>query len=630
MKKVIIRKTEEIENWRRNINSEINFIPTMGNLHNGHIKLISTAKNDNSNVNLVSIFINPLQFDNKLDLENYPKTIDNDIKISFSNGADAIFIPSNEDIYPPNNKNIKFLKAPKELSSALCGLNRIGHFDGVCTVVYRLLNLIKPKNLYLGEKDWQQLLILKNLVLKEKLNVAIKSIPTQRDFDGIPLSSRNVHLSKNERKLIRFFSSELLEAKKKFQLDVWYVKNQTFWLDIKIMCLTPWIVIKRDGINAGRRRFLRTVTVTGGGFLVGFSSMASFSATVAKGSDVNFSPFIRISPDNTVTAIIKHLDKGQGVTTGLTSVVAEELGASWEQMRWEFAPADATRYGNLAWGGKSQGTGGSNSMRNSWEQLRTTAAATREVLLEAGSIYLKVKKSSLRTEEGSVIDKDGRNVTFGTLVDLASSLEPPQIPPLKRFDQFKKIGLNVDKRLPRIDSREKTTGAAQYTIDFRAQGLLAAVIEHPPLFGARAKDVNRTEVEKINEVEGVFVLTSGAVAIVASDHWSAIKARDALKVEWDDSGAEKRGNAEFLADYRARNEKPGAIASSRGDLSILDSSNEVVETEFILPFLAHAPMEPLNAVARFHDGRLDVWSGCQSQTRDQSAVANGDHAAGAR
>ena len=219
MKKVIIRKTEEIENWRKNINSEINFIPTMGNLHNGHIKLISTAKNDNSNVNLVSIFINPLQFDNKLDLENYPKTIDNDIKISFSNGADAIFIPSNEDIYPPNNKNIKFLKAPTELSSALCGLNRIGHFDGVCTVVYRLLNLIKPKNLYLGEKDWQQLLILKNLVLRKKLNVAIKSIPTQRDFDGIPLSSRNVHLSKNERKLIRFFSNELLVAKKKFQQE---------------------------------------------------------------------------------------------------------------------------------------------------------------------------------------------------------------------------------------------------------------------------------------------------------------------------------------------------------------------------------------------------------------------------
>ena len=104
MKKVIIRKTEEIENWRRNINSDINFIPTMGNLHDGHKTLISTAKNDNSNVNLVSIFVNPLQFDNNSDLENYPQTIDHDIKISFENGADAIFIPSTEEIYPPDKK----------------------------------------------------------------------------------------------------------------------------------------------------------------------------------------------------------------------------------------------------------------------------------------------------------------------------------------------------------------------------------------------------------------------------------------------------------------------------------------------------------------------------------------------
>ena len=219
MSKIIIRKIKELEEWRQNNKSDINFIPTMGNLHYGHQKLISTAKSDNSNFNFVSIFINPLQFDNKSDFENYPKTIENDIKISFSNGADAIFIPSTEDIFPPNNKNITFLKASPELSSALCGLNRIGHFDGVCTVVYRLLNLIKPKNLYLGEKDWQQILILKNLVKTKKLNIAIKSIPTQRDYDGIPLSSRNVHLSKKERKLIRFFSNELFVAKNNYKQE---------------------------------------------------------------------------------------------------------------------------------------------------------------------------------------------------------------------------------------------------------------------------------------------------------------------------------------------------------------------------------------------------------------------------
>ena len=216
MKNIIIRKTEELKTWRINLKSDINFIPTMGNLHDGHTKLISTAKNENCNINLVSIFINPLQFDNKADLKKYPRSIDNDIKIAFSNGADVIFIPSNLDIYPPNDKNFAYIKAAEELSSALCGLNRKGHFDGVCTVVYRLLNVIKPKNLYLGEKDWQQLLILKNLIFKKRLNINVKSIPTQRDFDGIPLSSRNIHLSKNERKLIRLFSNELFLAKKYF------------------------------------------------------------------------------------------------------------------------------------------------------------------------------------------------------------------------------------------------------------------------------------------------------------------------------------------------------------------------------------------------------------------------------
>ena len=137
----IIRKTEELEQWRVSLKSDINFIPTMGNLHDGHQKLISISKSSTCNINLVSIFVNPLQFDNKEDLKSYPRSIDKDIEIAFSNGADAIFIPNVIDIFPPNNKSIGYLKASKELSSALCGLTRAGHFDGVCTVVYRLLKL---------------------------------------------------------------------------------------------------------------------------------------------------------------------------------------------------------------------------------------------------------------------------------------------------------------------------------------------------------------------------------------------------------------------------------------------------------------------------------------------------------
>ncbi len=219
MNKIIIRKTEELKEWRRNLKSDINFIPTMGNLHYGHQKLISTAKSSNCNTNLLSIFVNPLQFESKEDLRSYPKTVDKDIAIAFSHGADVIFIPNTIDIYPKNNNSISYLKASKELSSALCGLTRVGHFDGVCTVVYRLLKLIQPKNLYLGEKDWQQLLIIKNLLEEKKFNINIISVPTQRDSDGVPFSSRNKLLSKNEREILRLFSNELCHAKNIFKKD---------------------------------------------------------------------------------------------------------------------------------------------------------------------------------------------------------------------------------------------------------------------------------------------------------------------------------------------------------------------------------------------------------------------------
>ena len=219
MNKIIIRKTEELKEWRRNLQSDINFIPTMGNLHDGHQKLISTAQSSNCNTNLLSIFVNPLQFDSKEDLQSYPKTVDKDIELAFSTGADAIFIPNTIDIYPPNNKNICYLKASKELSSALCGLTRVGHFDGVCTVIYRLLKLVKPKNLYLGEKDWQQILILKNLIEEKKFNINIISVPTQRDSDGVPFSSRNKLLSKNERQILKSFANELCYAKNIFKKD---------------------------------------------------------------------------------------------------------------------------------------------------------------------------------------------------------------------------------------------------------------------------------------------------------------------------------------------------------------------------------------------------------------------------
>ena len=216
MTKIIIKTIKELNLWKESLNSNINFVPTMGNLHRGHLKLIEEANKQNSVATLISIFVNPLQFDNKKDFTNYPKSIKKDIELAFKSGADAIFIPSKEEVFPKNKNNIYFLKASKKLSSTLCGVKRVGHFDGVCTVVFRLLSLIQPNTIFLGEKDWQQLLILKEMIKEMKLNIELKSIATVRDSDGVPFSSRNNLLLKDEREKLKFFSAELFHAKQIF------------------------------------------------------------------------------------------------------------------------------------------------------------------------------------------------------------------------------------------------------------------------------------------------------------------------------------------------------------------------------------------------------------------------------
>ena len=217
MQQTILKTINDLYKWRNNFEADINFVPTMGNLHQGHLKLIQESNKDQSNRTLVSIFINPLQFNNKRDLKTYPKTIEKDIKLAFSSGANAIFLPSEKEIL--DTKSLINQKASKKLSSNLCGKSRKGHFDGVCTIVLRLLKIINPQKMFLGEKDWQQLLILKNMIQELNLTVEIKSITTQRDTDGVPFSSRNNLLTNLERKELQSFSEELNQAKKNFKVN---------------------------------------------------------------------------------------------------------------------------------------------------------------------------------------------------------------------------------------------------------------------------------------------------------------------------------------------------------------------------------------------------------------------------
>ncbi len=217
MQQTILKTIDDINKWKNTLEDNINFVPTMGNLHKGHLELIHQSNKDGSNETLVSIFINPLQFNDKKDFKNYPKTIEKDINLAFSSGANAIFVPTESEIL--NIKSLIYQKACKKLSSNLCGKSREGHFDGVCTIVLRMLKIINPQKMFLGEKDWQQLIILKNMVKKLNLKVEIKSINTQRDVDGIPYSSRNNLLTTSERKDLQFFSKELKKAKKNFLIN---------------------------------------------------------------------------------------------------------------------------------------------------------------------------------------------------------------------------------------------------------------------------------------------------------------------------------------------------------------------------------------------------------------------------
>jgi isoquinoline 1-oxidoreductase beta subunit len=372
-------------------------------------------------------------------------------------------------------------------------------------------------------------------------------------------------------------------------------------------------------VNLNRREFLKVSAAAGGGLLIGLYLPGRLEAGTNQAA-AEFTPnaFLRIAPDNTVTVIVKHLEMGQGVYTGLPTIVADELDADWSQIRVESAPADVTRYANLSWGGKAQGTGGSSSVANSWEQMRRAGATARAMLIAAAAQSWKVNARTLRTENGFVIDTQGkRRASYGELASLAATLTPPADVPLKTPKQWKLIG----KHAPRTDSVDKSSGKAIYANDIRLPGMLTALVARPPLFGAKVKGFNAEAVKAMPGVKAVVAIPQG-VAVVATDFWSAKLARDALRVEWDDSAAEKRSSDELLAQYLELAKKPGAVAHRAGDITKeLSGAAKKLEATFEFPYLAHAPMEPLACVVRLGDDACEVWAGSQMQTFDQATAA---------
>jgi isoquinoline 1-oxidoreductase beta subunit len=325
--------------------------------------------------------------------------------------------------------------------------------------------------------------------------------------------------------------------------------------------------------------------------------------------------FIKVSSDNTVTVVIKHQDMGQGVTTGLTTIVAEELDADWAQMRWEYAPADASRYANSNYG--IQATGGSSSIHNSWPQLRQVGAAARAMLVEAAAKEWGVPAAEIQVKKGVVSHDNGSAATFGDLAVKAASITPPAEPSLKDPKDFELIGA----KLPRIDSPEKVSGNAIYTIDVTRPGMLTAMIAHPPKFGGRVASFDATAANEIPGVQEVVEIPTG-VAVLADNFWAASRGRDALSIEWDFAASETRNSAELMESLKILARNQGAVARNDGDVDAAFAEAEtIVERTYEFPFLAHATMEPMNAVVELSDDLCEIWTASQAQSLDQRVAA---------
>jgi isoquinoline 1-oxidoreductase beta subunit len=337
---------------------------------------------------------------------------------------------------------------------------------------------------------------------------------------------------------------------------------------------------------------------------------------MSAGLTLGFAPnaFIRIDTDDTVTIIVNHSEMGQGVYTALPMLVAEELDADWDKVRFEAAPVDPV-YNHTLWG--MQATGGSTSTWSEWDRLRQAGAAARALLLAAAAELWQVDPATCRTEKGRVRHSaSGRQLSYGQLAEKASGLPPPQNVVLKDPGNFTLIGHPVK----RLDTPEKANGTAVYGIDVQVPGLLTALIARPPVFGGKVKSFRAEKAQAVPGVRHIVEISRG-VAVVAEGFWPAKRGREALEIVWDEGPLADLDSRRQREQYAELAKSPGAVARKHGDVeATLGCAPKKLEAVYELPYLAHTPMEPLNCVADVRPDSCEVWVGTQFQTGDRDAA----------
>jgi isoquinoline 1-oxidoreductase beta subunit len=367
-----------------------------------------------------------------------------------------------------------------------------------------------------------------------------------------------------------------------------------------------------DGIS--RRAFLWSTAVAGGGFLLGSTlpikaaSLVGAAGVSAGPGESPVTPWVRITPDNTVTIIVSQTEIGQGISTTLPAILADELGADWATVRLETAPY-AVAYRNPArqW----MFTGNSESVQAFHDLMRQMGASAREMLANAAATRWGVSPDSCGTEKGFVIHgASGKRVSFGEIASEAAKLPVPSSPRLKPSNELKLVG----KPVARIDIPPKVDGSGRFGIDMQLPGMLMAAVRTAPTLGGELRKADATAVERMPGVRAVVPLEAGA-AVVADTYWQARTALRKLPMEFEPGPNTELSSASLLTDYRnALENGPWAMAVNEGDVEgALRSVAKTVTADYENPFLAHATMEPMNCTAWVTKEQCEIWAPTQGQ-----------------